>query len=380
MDYYSVKARQRETAFFRRAGPGVSFRTGTGRTNTITEITEDVVFFQTAKSKRPARISRQKLRDALRHMYVRRSATRREMERYAAYNSALLGLVSIILAGLTKITRTVRGLLRLTMLGIRYFFSGCERDPKALQIVRQQGGLMALMSYHWLRKDTTERWMSYMQDLGFTAQDEASVLLDSGAFSVWNAAQRGADVEITVEEYADFIERNKHWLWGWMNLDVIGDDAATRRNYEYLIARGLRPIPVWPITGSLDELARIVEEDHELVAIGGTAIQLQRMQHRKVREKLTAVARRFGRVQNFHLLGCAVIGILKEFAHILVSADSKAPTSVTGNGRVITKYGQRQAKELEREERTIRSVREFVKLESYLPQGYARATQIAATF
>lgn len=376
IDHFDVQARRRERAFFRRHGRGLTYQTGTGRQNKIVMVTDTAVYFQSERSKRPNRIPRASLRDAIRHMLIKRTATRKQMEKFAAFSSSMLGLLAAMLIETAKIQRTAAGLLRLTMLGVRYFYSGCERDPKALRLVRENGGHMVLMSYFWLRQDAKMNWLRHLRAAGFAAEDTPSVLLDCGAYSAYKAAEKGKEVPpLSVEEYADFIEKHRSRLWGWFNMDVIGDEAATRRNYEYLCERGLRPIPVWPITGDLDELARIVDEDHDLIGIGGVAIMLQTAQKRRIADILQAIARRFPD-QNWHLLGCAHIPTLKEIAPM--SADSSAPVTCGGNGRVITKDGQRYARDRHKDENTAASIRALAKLEHYYRTARVREVEVSA--
>lgn len=309
-------------------------------------------------------------------MLIKRTATRKQMERFAAFSSSMLGLLAAMLIETAKIQKTAAGLLRLTMLGIRYFYSGCERYPRALRLVRENGGHMALMSYFWLRNDFNLNWLRHLRAAGFPVDDTPSVLLDCGAYSAYKYAEKGKETRpLSVEEYADFIERHRQHLWGWFSMDVIGDEAATRRNYEYLCERGLRPIPVWPITGDLDELQRIVDEDHNLIAIGGVAIMLQTAQKRRLADILQAIARRFPD-QNWHLLGCAHIPTLKEIAPM--SADSSTPVTCGGNGRVITKDGQRKAQDREKDENTAASIRALAKLEHHYRTARVREVEVSA--
>lgn len=281
------------------------------------------------------------------------------MERYHAFNSALLGLVAAVLVGQTKIRRTVRGLLRLTLLGVRYFFSGCERDPTAMRIVSENGGLMFLMSYFWLRQDVSGNWLRYLEDAGVP---DNSVLLDSGAYSIARAEDRGKTVEpIDIEEYAAFIRQHRDRLFGWFNLDVIGDAAATRRNYEEMCAEGVPPIPVWGITDDIRDLDRYVEEDQEIIGIGGVALMLRRSQKRKAADLLRRVMHRHPN-QNFHLLGCAYMPILKEFMPAF--ADSASPVTAGGNHKIVTEVGQRRAPEhFTKHDCTASSVRNIMTLE-----------------
>lgn len=385
MDYFSIRAAEAERTFLSRIKDAAAFffRTGGGRVNTITAVTDDAVYFKSAKAKRPARISRTKLRQALRFVYWRRTATREDMEDFHHFNSALLGLVAAVLVGSIKIQRTVRGLLRLTFFGTRYFFSGCDRDPTAMRIAKENGALMLLMSYFWLMQYKTEKWLKHLRAAGFIGDEEEKILiLDSGAKSIYEleeankrlpAGEQKVIERINIQKYISFIRKYRKYLWGWFSLDVIGDAAATRRNYEEMCAEGVPPIPVWGITDDVRDLDRYVESDQELIAIGGVAILLRRRQIRKAAELLRSVFRRHPG-QNFHIFGCGIIRMLKELMPF--SADSSGPVTVGGKGRVITEEGQTYAPPgWSKNDCTAESVRNMMLLENWMPP---RAEQLTA--
>ena len=71
-------------------------------------------------------------------------------------------------------------------------------------------------------------------------QDSIRFLLDSGAFTAWKANK-----EIKVEEYCDFIESLPFKPWRYFTLDVIGDAEGTEKNYQYMLDRGLKPVPIF---------------------------------------------------------------------------------------------------------------------------------------
>lgn len=83
---------------------------------------------------------------------------------------------------------------------------------------------------------------------------ELTVLLDSGAFSAWKTG-----AVINIKEYCDFIEDNADLFWGYVALDVIpgaylgrttqaqaiAAEKQSIKNYDYMLSRGLKPIPVF---------------------------------------------------------------------------------------------------------------------------------------
>jgi hypothetical protein len=65
-------------------------------------------------------------------------------------------------------------------------------------------------------------------------------MVDSGAYTAYTQNKR-----IDLDDYLDFLQQNTGYIDGYINLDVIGDGAASYHNYRYMRRAGLNPIPVW---------------------------------------------------------------------------------------------------------------------------------------
>lgn len=94
-------------------------------------------------------------------------------------------------------------------------------------------------------------------------ESDVSFLLDSGAFTAWRAGK-----ECDVGRYADFVESLPFKPWRYFTLDVIGNPTATAKNLEYLIARGLKPVPIFTRGEDICRLDDLYELS-DLVAVGG---------------------------------------------------------------------------------------------------------------
>lgn len=88
-------------------------------------------------------------------------------------------------------------------------------------------------------------------------------LLDSGAFTAWKAGK-----SLKLPDYLKFIDGLPFKPWRHFMLDVIGDPAATRRNYEDSLRRGYRPVPIFTRGESIDHLD-FYYQTSDLVAVGG---------------------------------------------------------------------------------------------------------------
>ncbi|MGN7309342.1 hypothetical protein ACTHQ2_25695, partial [Bacillus subtilis] len=145
------------------------------------------VYFKSKNGKMVNTIELSKLKAAIRDLFARRTVTRKQLEVYSNFSSALFGLLMSIFKGMSKFTSGVKG-YRLTVVGVRFFYSGCDRAVKDLEIAKANGAEYVLMSYYYLRDDNNANWRKHVGRLGLR------VMLDSGAFSVWKRRKAGKDV------------------------------------------------------------------------------------------------------------------------------------------------------------------------------------------
>jgi len=93
-----------------------------------------------------------------------------------------------------------------------------------------------------------------------------NIFLDSGAFSAWSRKK-----EINIEEYIEFIKKNKSSLFCYANLDVIRNPEKSYENQKYMEKKGLNPIPVFHTHEDYKWLKRYLLEGYEYIALGGLA-------------------------------------------------------------------------------------------------------------
>jgi hypothetical protein len=327
---YTIDARKTERAFIRKLQKKGGFTTANGKANLFAGKDAKAILLKTEKSKKPLAVLRTKLRAAISYTFYSRTVTRKELEAYSRFSSALLGILIEVFEKAGKLHKTAKGLLRLTLIGVRYFFAGVDKSVRDLEVAAANGAKFVLMTYAHIRKG--KAWKNHVERLGL------KIMLDSGAFTLWKAQQKGKLVEaISIADYAAFIEEHKDLLYSWFNLDVIGDVEASKANAEYLKAKGLAPIEVWHIQSSLDDLQQLVDEDHAVIAIGGSVGTSE-----KVREEIfTKVFERFPD-QNFHFLGGSS-KLLYKFSWF--SADSTGWLAGRMYGAILDKDGQRKAPE-----------------------------------
>ena len=88
-------------------------------------------------------------------------------------------------------------------------------------------------------------------------------VLDSGAFTAWKSGQ-----PIAVDDYCRFIETLPIKPWRYFALDAIGDPHGTMKNYEIMLKRGFKPIPIFT-RGEDPKVLDDYYKTSDVVGIGG---------------------------------------------------------------------------------------------------------------
>ncbi|MBU6280375.1 MAG: hypothetical protein KGN78_14135 [Actinomycetales bacterium] len=106
----------------------------------------------------------------------------------------------------------------------------------------------------------------YMQGQTQVLQENADILrlvVDSGAFTAWKAGK-----PIELDDYCRFLEVLPVAPWRYFTLDVIGDPHGTMRNYETLLKRGFKPVPIFT-RGEDPSVLEDYYKTSDVVGIGG---------------------------------------------------------------------------------------------------------------
>lgn len=115
--------------------------------------------------------------------------------------------------------------------------------------------LNVLVAYPYMNPQVIESLRAVGPSLRF--------VLDSGAFTAWKAGK-----PIQLDDYCRFLEQLPIKPWRYFTLDVIGDPEGTQRNYETMLARGFKPVPIFTRgedPAALDEFYKT----SDVVGIGG---------------------------------------------------------------------------------------------------------------
>ena len=87
-----------------------------------------------------------------------------------------------------------------------------------------------------------------LKTIAATIPKDTKIIIDSGAFTAFKTGR-----EITLNEYMRFIDELPFKPYAYINLDVIGDPAASMQNYKQMLSNGYNPVPVITKGGSVDE-------------------------------------------------------------------------------------------------------------------------------
>lgn len=132
----------------------------------------------------------------------------------------------------------------------KHFEAGERMQPRKINL---------LASYHYYKTtdfdDVIAKYFAYTPP---------GIFADSGAFS-----GKTIGVDISVDEYAKWVKRWRHYFNVYCNLDVIGDPGATYKNQKYLEDKhGLTPLPVFHFGADFKYLEQLVGE-YPYIALGG---------------------------------------------------------------------------------------------------------------
>jgi hypothetical protein len=88
-------------------------------------------------------------------------------------------------------------------------------------------------------------------------------VLDSGAFTAWKAGK-----PIQLDDYCRFLDGLPIKPWRYFTLDVIGDPEGTLHNYETMLKRGFKPVPIFT-RGEDPSVMDDYYKTSDVVGIGG---------------------------------------------------------------------------------------------------------------
>lgn len=202
-----------------------------------------------------------------------------------------------------------------------------------------------------------------------------NIFLDSGAFTAFTQ-----DKKIDIDNYIEYVKKNKDIISVYANLDVIGDWEATRRNQEYMENNSLSPLATFHVGSPLEELERICEK-YNYIALGGLVpLSTKKIKMRNWLNKCWAVIIKSSPKVKVHGFGVNSFDLLKRYPWYSVDATSWLVPARYGqlltfnNGKIRTHSKRSKDKSLEicdlakkeYKELLVRQVGEILKIEEYV--------------
>lgn len=173
-------------------------------------------------------------------------------------------------------------------------------------------------------------WKDKLPDNVIAGGDRIRLLVDSGAFTAWKAGK-----PIALDDYCRFLEKLPVTPWRYFTLDVIGDAAGSMRNYETMLKRGFKPVPIFT-RGEDPTVLEDYYKTSDVVGIGG----LVGTQDNK--GFVNGIMKRAGK-RRVHWLGFANVDYIKHYRPYMCDASTwenggkfGAVRLYMGNGRNVS--------------------------------------------
>ncbi|MCA1064661.1 hypothetical protein QTG56_23925 (plasmid) [Rossellomorea sp. AcN35-11] len=244
------------------------------------------------------KISISTLKHACYEFLYLKTVTRAEFEKYSRYWSSLFALLITVFFDSLKKHRTPKGAIRITLIGSRVFFSGLSAASNIdWEAIRENGSAFILLAFPDIKR--TDNWIKKLNEYNVD-----KIMLDSGVFGYINAIKKGKKATYpNLNEYCDFINKNKDLLSHVINLDHLEPEKADENQKLIYHKTGIRPVPVWHpgdtfMDHDWDRLDVLVKDDYPLIAIGKTVGKGEDYK----KEIFNEIFRRYPN-QNFHWLG-----------------------------------------------------------------------------
>lgn len=101
-----------------------------------------------------------------------------------------------------------------------------------------------------------------------SVKGNANVMIDSGAFTLFNAKQPRE--WLTLDNYCKYIEGIEQNIEKYVMLDVIGNDKASKSNYELMLKRGFNPMFVVTMADNdMSYVSDAVKNNKHICVAGG---------------------------------------------------------------------------------------------------------------
>lgn len=201
---------------------------------------------------------------------------------------------------------------------MKLYFAGLVESSEDIRqfVIENIPELRVLISYFYTKVDKAiERGFKH-------------IFLDCGAYSAWTKG-----IEINLEDYTKYCQNLPPEVEVIAALDVIGDDWASLRNWEYMREKGVNALPTYHF-GDDPEVLKVYAENADYVALGGTVGRVKTV----IAEFLKPIFSKYPN-HRFHGFGIGSPLILKEFPFF--SADATTWNVGSRFGQLLLEDGSR---------------------------------------
>jgi len=154
------------------------FLTAKGYINRLVDYGKTHVLVMTEKGKDLFQVKRTSIRSAISFFYFKRTAIRKDFEPFSRFTSALFAIIIQCFKDKSKLQKLKNGLFRISLLGTRCHFSGLERVPAILKLVKELNGKYVLFNYKSILESP--------QCLRLLETYDLYCIIESGTYSFFN--------------------------------------------------------------------------------------------------------------------------------------------------------------------------------------------------
>lgn len=140
---------------------------------------------------------------------------------------------------------------------------------------------------------------------------EIRFLLDCGAFTAFFAGKK-----IELDDYCKFVETCEPKPWRYFSLDVIGNPDKTAKNFEIMLERGFKPVPIYT-PGEDKQAIDYFYSKSDVVGFGG----INNFDGKKRRGYIKGIMN-YAKGRKVHLLGFTNIDYIKAYKPYMCDSSS----------------------------------------------------------
>jgi hypothetical protein len=174
-------------------------------------------------------------------------------------------------------------------------------------------GVSGTSEYRMLDEAKVRHVLVDQFDLPNVPRGREGVALDSGAY---RAGKK--NLRLNVDDYIRVIRDSGPFDF-IVSLDVIGDPASSRDNWEAMKRAGVRALPVWQWGAAPEDELKAYLDEAQVVGIGGLATSMRNKDARML-DELTAICESFP--DRLHIFGMNWLRAIELLKDKVYSADS----------------------------------------------------------